>query len=107
MHKKIARLRELAGELKKDLSNFALSLRNRIGIGNEKLKLPTLKSSSEHKLSMCGSVWKVIDIDYVRKYNDIGIAHLVMDPISENDEDMFYTMELISREIISGFRECE
>jgi len=107
MHKKIARLRELAEELEKDLSNFALSLRNRIGIVNEELKLPTLKSSSEHKLSMCGSVWKVMDIDYVRKYNDIGIAHLVMDPIPDNDEDMFYTMELISREIISGFRECE
>ena len=44
MHKKIARLRELAEELEKDLSNFALSLRNRIGIVNEKLKLPTLKS---------------------------------------------------------------
>lgn len=107
MHKKITRHRELAEELEKDLSNFALSLRNRIGIVNEKLKLPTLKSSSEHKLSMCGSVSKVIDIDYVRKYNDIGIAYLVMDPISENGEYMFYTMELISRDVISGFRECE
>ena len=56
---------------------------------------------------MCGSVSKVIDIDYVRKYNDIGIAHLVMDPISENDEDISYIMGLISRDIISGFRECE
>ncbi len=53
---------------------------------------------------MCGSVSKIID--HVRKYNDIGIAYLVMDPISENDEDMFYTMELISKDIISRFREC-
>jgi len=104
MHKRITRLRELAEELKKDLSNFALSLRNRIGIVNEKLKLPTLKSSSAYKLSMCGLVSKIID--YVRKYNDIGIDHLVMDPISEKDEDMFYTMGLISKDIISRFREC-
>lgn len=95
----ISKLEQFAYQKGKDLSNFTYSVRNRldiVGIGSENSNSNSEGDDPPYVLR--GDVDEIISI--IKLYDEIGVSHLVLDPVGQSVDDIFKTIEVVSKEII-------
>lgn len=95
----ISKLEQFAYQKGKDLSNFTYSVRNRLDIVDGDIRLHNENSDGDDPPYLLrGSVDEIISI--IELYDEIGVSHIVLDPVGQNLEDIFNTLEIVSKEII-------
>lgn len=96
----ISKLKNLADEKGRDLSNFTYSVRNRLDIVGSDYD-PTNDNKSDDNdppFLLRGTVSEIKES--IIDYKNLGVSHIVLDPACESLDDIFNTLEIISREII-------
>ena len=95
----ISKLEQIAYQKGKDLSDFTYSVRNRLDIvsitSGEDDKGP---DGNDPPFLLRGEVDEITET--VKAYDEIGVTHMVLDPVARNLDDIFGTIEVISKEII-------
>lgn len=94
----ISKLEQLAYQKGKDLSNFTYSVRNRLDIAD----IGSSEGSEENDppFLLRGSVDEITKT--IKQYDEIGVTHMVLDPVAQSLDDIFKTMEVVSKQIIPG-----
>jgi probable F420-dependent oxidoreductase len=96
----ISKLCKIADEKGRDLSTFTYSVRNRLHILDKDYEPLNNNegTNDDPPFVLCGTVSEITD--YIKSYRDLGVSHLVFDPVAESLDDIFHTMEVVSREIM-------
>ncbi len=95
----ISKLEQFAYQKGKHLSNFTYSVRNRLDIIGGDFNIDNESTDGDDPPYLLrGSVDEIISI--IRLYDEIGVSHIVLDPVSENLDGIFKTIEVVSKEII-------
>ncbi len=104
MKKKIRYLKRVAKEKERNLDNFVFSIRNRLRIlKTTEAKKPDLsRVRGQYTFSIYGTTEEIIH--KVRKFESIGVSHIVFDLDVEDDDEMFNTLERFSKDIMPLFR---
>ena len=96
----IFKLETMASEMGRDLSNFTYSVRNRLHIVDDNYVANDGNSSEsdDPPFLLRGTPSDIAQ--YIKDYEDLGVSHIVLDPVVENLDDIFSTIEVVSKEII-------
>ncbi len=100
----IAALELFAKENGRELADFTYSVRNRLRILSKKdAESVSVKNESDDTVfSLRGTPSEIRE--YVHRYKEAGVTHLVFDPAAEDVEEIFYMMEVLANEIIPDFK---
>lgn len=101
----IAGLKSIAKENGRDLENFTFSVRNRLKILSEKdTKTGSAKNENDDAVfTLRGTPGEIRE--YINRYEETGVTHLVFDPAADDVEEIFYMMKVLADEIIPGFKD--
>lgn len=96
----ISKLETVAAEKGKDLSNFTYSVRNRLHIidADYQANNDNNSESDDPPFLLRGTVSEITKS--IKDYKKLGVSHIVLDPVVESLDDIFHTMEIVSREIM-------
>jgi probable F420-dependent oxidoreductase len=96
----ISKLCKIADETGRDLSTFTYSVRNRLHIVDKDYEPLNNNegTNDDPPFLLRGTVSEITN--FIKRYRDLGVSHLVFDPVAESLDDIFHTMEIVSREII-------
>ena len=96
----IFKLETMANEVGRDLSNFTYSVRNRLHIVDDNYVANDGNSSKsdDPPFLLRGTPSDITQ--YIKDYKELGVSHIVLDPAVENLDDVFSTIEIVSKEII-------
>ncbi len=96
----ISKLETVAAEKGKDLSNFTYSVRNRLHIidADYQANNDNNSESDDPPFLLRGTVSEITKS--IKDYKKLGVSHIVLDPVVESLDDVFDTMEIVSREIM-------
>lgn len=96
----IFKLKNIANEKGRDLNGFTYSVRNRLDIVGSDYD-PANNSSSEGNdppFLLRGTVSEITES--VIEYKNLGVSHVVLDPACDSLDDIFNTLETVSKEIM-------
>ena len=96
----ISKLETVAAEKGRDLSNFIYSVRNRLHIvdADYQANNDNNSESDDPPFLLHGTVSEITKS--IKDYKKLGVSHIVLDPVVESLDDIFHTMEIVSREIM-------
>jgi len=96
----IPKLETMAAEKGRDLSSFTYSVRNRLHIvdADYEAKNDNIFESDDPPFLLRGTVAEITDD--IKSYEDLGVSHIVLDPVVENLDEIYNTMEIVSRDIL-------
>jgi probable F420-dependent oxidoreductase len=97
----IKELRGIAAGEGRDLRGFAYTVRNRIKIikdGGDKF---IDKGGNEPSFALRGTIGEITD--YIAKYRELGVSHIVFDPDVDNADEIFEIMEQLAEEVLPEF----
>lgn len=97
----IGKIKSIADEAGRDAGGLTFSVRNRV-----KIHRPGRDTNGEPGNAAVYTMRGTPDeiTDYVYQYERRGFSHIVFDPDAEDLQEIFYTMETISEEIMPSFR---
>jgi alkanesulfonate monooxygenase SsuD/methylene tetrahydromethanopterin reductase-like flavin-dependent oxidoreductase (luciferase family) len=100
METKLNYLKSIARESRRELKNFVFSVRNRLRIFNKGEKgIQEIEiGGGRPPFSLCGTAEEITN--YIQRFKEIGVSHVVVDVLVKNDEEMFDMMERFAGEII-------
>jgi len=100
MEEGISKLHKIADEKGRDLSAFTYSIRNRLHIVDKDYEAlnDNEGTNDDPPFLLRGTISEITD--YIKSYNDLGVSHVVFDPVAESLDDIFNTMDIVSREVI-------
>ena len=101
----IFKLKNIANEKGRDLNGFTYSVRNRLDIvdGNTELNKDNSSEGNDPPFLLRGTVSEITES--IIQYKSLGVSHMVLDPECDRLEDIFKTLETISREIIPAIND--
>lgn len=101
----IGEINRIANESGRDLDEFTYSVRNRVNIlrGGDADRAVNGKGSKEPVFSLWGTTEEIAG--YIEAYGASGVSHIVFDPDADGIDEIYYMMEVISKEIIPIFRD--
>ncbi len=96
----ISKLHRIADKKGRDLSAFTYSVRNRLHIVDSDYESlnENEAANDDPPFVLRGTIVEITD--YIKSYQDLGVSHIVLDPAAESLDDIFHTMEIVSREIM-------
>jgi alkanesulfonate monooxygenase SsuD/methylene tetrahydromethanopterin reductase-like flavin-dependent oxidoreductase (luciferase family) len=96
------KLEKIAKETGRDLSNFIYSVRNRLHIvdSNYDMTKEDNSGSGDPPFLLRGTVDQIVE--YVKQYQQLGVSHIIFDPVSDDLDGIFNTLEVVSKEIIGS-----
>ncbi len=95
----ISKLEQMAYQKGKDLSNFTYSVRNRLDITNIGLSRDIEESEdNDPPFLLRGEVAEITQT--IKSYDELGVSHMVLDPVVHSVDDVFKTIEVVSKEVI-------
>jgi probable F420-dependent oxidoreductase len=104
MEREITYLTNLAKNSGRELKDFVYSVRNRLRIFDSSDDLPeTTEAGERPPFSLCGTAKEIKN--HIKRYEEVGVSHLVVDVIAESDKRMFDMMERFTQEIVPGFKD--
>jgi len=91
----------IANEAGRDLEGFVYSVRNRVKLFNTIAQKEEYIAgqSSDTPYSMLGTVDEITE--YVSSYRELGVSHIVFDPVTDSVDEVYSTMEILSSDIMS------
>jgi len=95
-----SKLEKIAEESGKDLAGFTYSVRNRLHIvdSNYDITQDDKLDSADPPFLLRGTAAQIAD--YVKQYKELGVAHMILDPVTDDLDGIFNTLEIVSKEII-------
>ncbi len=101
----IADLNEIAEASGRDLRDFTYSVRNRLKILRDDERGGAVNDNRDDGsfFSLRGTINEIAE--YVEKYEKLGVSHIVFDPAADDVEEIYYMMEVVSKEIIPEFKD--
>ena len=104
MEREITYLTNLAKNSGRELKDFVYSVRNRLRIFDSSDDVPERTEAGERPpFSLCGTAKEIKN--HIKRYEEVGVSHLVVDVIAESDKRMFDMMERFAEEIMPGFKD--
>ncbi|MEM7009442.1 MAG: LLM class F420-dependent oxidoreductase [Thermodesulfobacteriota bacterium] len=94
----ISKLEQLSYQKGKDLSNFTFSVRNRLEILDRGFIQNDDPEGNDPPYLIKGSVDEIIAI--IKQYEEIGVSHMVLDPACESLDEIFKSIEIVTKEIV-------
>jgi len=96
----ISKILKMADEKGRDLSNFTYSVRNRLHIVDSNYEAPQEYNAGngDPPFLLRGTV--PVILEYINQYKELGVSHVVFDPVGECLEDILNTIEIVSKEIM-------
>ena len=93
-------LEKIAEQSGRDLSNFTYSVRNRLHIvdSNYEVTQEDDSGSDDPPYLLRGTVTQITDT--VKQYKELGVSHIIFDPVADDLDGIFNTLEEVSKEII-------
>ena len=93
-------LEKIAEESGRDLSNFTYSVRNRLHIvdSNYDVTQEDNSGSGDPPYLLRGTVTQITET--VKQYKELGVSHIIFDPVADDLDGIFNTLEEVSKKII-------
>lgn len=106
MEREITYLTNLAKTSGRELKDFVFSVRNRLRIFNTNEDVPERTDVGERPtFSLCGTVDQIKN--HIKRYQEVGVSHLIVDVVAESDEKIFDMMERFTGEIMFEFKDSK
>lgn len=95
-----SKLKNVANEAGRDLNGFICSVRNRLDIvsPDHDSKKDNSSEGNDPPFLLRGTVSEITEL--VKQYKSIGVSHMVLDPACDSLDDIFETLETVSKKII-------
>lgn len=101
----LCKLKNMANEDARDLNGFTYSVRNRLDIISSDHVSNNDNSSdgNDPPFLLRGTVSEITEL--IRQYKSLGVSHMVLDPACDSLDDIFKTLETVSKEIIPAIND--
>ncbi|HWP93489.1 MAG TPA: LLM class F420-dependent oxidoreductase [Thermodesulfobacteriota bacterium] len=106
MEREITYITNLAKDSGRELKDFVYSVRNRLRIFDASDDVHEGTDVGERPpFSLCGTAKEIRN--HIKRYEEIGVSHLVVDVVAESDKSLFDTMERFAQEIMPEFMDSK
>ena len=94
----ILKLQKFVSEQGKDLSDFIYSVRNRLQIIDNGYLDDDTATEGDSPYVLRGTILEIVDL--IKNYKNLGVSHIVLDPAVNSLEEVFNTMEIVSKNVM-------
>jgi hypothetical protein len=106
MEREIIYLTNLAKNSGRELNDFVFSVRNRLRIFDANEDVSERKDAGERPpFSLCGTKREIEN--HIKRYEEVGVSHLVVDVVAESDKRMLDMMVRFAGKIMPGFKDSK